>query len=258
MKTAILLAAYGATGVQNTKSLGCFEQLVCRHFPGVCVRWAFTSPILRKRLVEAGKKTDSVYKALCRLGFENFTHITVQSLHIIPGKEYRQMQEEIALAANNGAPAHISVGLPLLNTDTDIETAAGALLQSLPLERHSDEIVIWAGHGGAHTGKNFYELLGRRVQNLDKNILISTLEEGVAQILPKIQRHSGTKIWLLPLLSVAGRHSVDDLAGNKDSSWRRQLELNNYPCTPVIRGLIEYPAFTNIWIQHLRKAHVFT
>jgi sirohydrochlorin cobaltochelatase len=258
MKSAILLVAYGAAGAQNTTSLRLFEQQVHELFPNTSVRWAFTSPLIRRRLTKAGKKSDSVHKALSRLNFENFEQITVQSLHLIPGREYRHMLEEIELAAGSAASnnfkAGLSVGLPLLNTEEDIEETAGALLQSLPFERKSSEIALWVGHGTAQSGRNFYALLQESARKLDKNILISTLEEGPEQVLPLLDKYRGAKIWLLPLLSIVGKHTYEDLAGVHRHSWRSILELNNYNCSPVSRGLIEYNAFTGIWIRHLRQA----
>jgi sirohydrochlorin cobaltochelatase len=142
----------------------------------------------------------------------------------------------------------------LLNTEEDIAEAAGALLQSLPLERSSSEIAMWVGHGTAQSGINLYELLQKSVQKLDKNILISTLEEGPEPLLPLLGKRRGAKIWLLPLLSIVGKHTYEDLAGVHRHSWRSILELNNYNCCPVSRGLIEYSAFTDIWIRHLQQA----
>jgi sirohydrochlorin cobaltochelatase len=255
-----LLVAYGTAEAHHAESLGLFEQKVRRNFPETCVRRAFTSPRVRKQLTASGKSADSVHEALARLRLENFTHITVQSLHLIPGREYRRMLEEIGLAAQRDVQGalkgDISVGSPLLNSEEDIEQAAGALLQSLPAERAGSDIALWIGHGSGHAGKNFYALLQQSAQKLDKNILIGTLEEGLEQILPEIQKRAAKKIWLLPLLSVAGKHSREDMAGTHDASWRSRLELNNCRCLPVARGLIEYPAFTDLWIRHLREARL--
>jgi sirohydrochlorin cobaltochelatase len=258
MNAAILLVAYGATGAQNNRSLNLFEQKVRRAFPETCVRWAFTSPHVRRRLAEAGKKTDSVREALARLRLEKFERITVQSLHVIPGGEYRHMLEELAPDAEDAGPEFsgtgISVGLPLLHDEEDVAELAKAMLQSLPEERGKEEIALWVGHGARQAGKNFYELLKKSVQNLDENILLGTLEEGWENILPEIQKRGAARVWLLPLLSIAGKHTLEDMAGEQAGSWRSRLELHKCRCVPVTRGLIEYPAFADIWLRHLREA----
>ena len=80
MKTAILLVAYGTSSPQGRGSLRQFDAWVRERFPGICVRWALSSELLRTRLTRARQKNDSVLKALRRLCLENFTHVAVQSL----------------------------------------------------------------------------------------------------------------------------------------------------------------------------------
>ena len=77
MKTAILLVAYGTSSPQGRGSLRQFDTWVRERFPGICVRWALSSELLRTRLTRARQKNDSVLKALQRLRLENFTHVAV-------------------------------------------------------------------------------------------------------------------------------------------------------------------------------------
>ncbi|MDR2050712.1 MAG: sirohydrochlorin cobaltochelatase [Deltaproteobacteria bacterium] len=256
MKQAILLAAYGAGGVQGAGALRWFESKVRDNFPSSSIRWAFTSMLMRRRLTASRKKNDSVKKALCRLGFEKYDRVTVQSLHLIPGSEYDGMLEEIEEARYCGAPPQISVGLPLLHDAGDIAQTALALLRHLPEERGPEEAVIWIGHGAQSEGGAAYALLTEAAQRLDPKVFVGTLsgEPGIGDILEALRQTRSSRAWLMPLLSVVGKHAAEDIAGEKKDSWRGILLKNGIACRSVLRGAIEYENLAAVWLRHLQTA----
>ncbi|MDL2307084.1 sirohydrochlorin cobaltochelatase [Desulfovibrio sp. OttesenSCG-928-C06] len=254
MKKAVLLAAYGSTEEKNAMHLGSFETMVRAHLPGYSIRWAFTSMLMRNRLAAARKKTDSVKKALCRLGFEKFSQITVQSLHIIPGSEYEDMLAEIKQAQAEGAPADISVGIPLLGDQQDLAQAAEAVCGNRPELAGPDDAIIWVGHGTSHQGNSSYQALTDAVQKHDSRIFIGTLEDGIEPLWEQLCAKQIKKAWLMPLLAVVGRHAAQDIAGAVPQSWKSRLSEKGIECIPVTRGIVEYPDFTEIWLRHLLNA----
>lgn len=276
-KTGILLAAFGSSSPLGEKALAAFAERARRTFPGVPVRWAYTSDRMRNRLAAAGKKTDSVKKALCRMGFERYTHVAVQSLHLIPGVEYESLLDEVARASKEGGPRHIAVGLPLLHDAEDVAQAAGALLTHLPPERDREEPVVCMGHGTWHSGAASYQALAERIAMKDSRIFIGTLEgeHSIERIVPVVaaairassgeEREEGRaplsgiekgakNVWLLPLLSVIGKHAEMDMAGEHEESWRSRIEAAGFACRPVLTGTVEYEGFARIWLSHLAKA----
>ena len=60
--------------------------------------------------------------------------------------------------------------------------------------------------------------------------------------------------WLLPLLSIIGKHAEHDMAGAHPESWRGRIEAAGIECRPVLKGTVEYEGFTKIWAAHLEKA----
>ncbi len=268
-KTGILLAAFGSSSLRGEKALAAFAETVRLAFPGIPVRWAYTSGHMRSRLAAAGKKTDSVTKALLRMGFERYTHVAVQSLHLIPGSEYESLLEETQEAAAEGGPRRISVGLPLLHDEDDVAGAAEALLRHLPPERTSGEPVVCMGHGTWHTGAASYQALAERISLRDPRIFIGTLEgeHRIERLLPAIAaaaagEETGTAangagaktVWLLPLLSIIGKHAEKDMAGDHQESWRSRIEAAGMRCRPVLTGTVEYEGFARIWTAHLADA----
>lgn len=285
-KTGILLAAFGSSSPLGEKALTLFAQTVRTAFPGVPVRWAYTSDRMRTRLAAAGKKTDSVKKALCRMGFERYSHVAVQSLHLIPGMEYEALLEETRRATAEGGPRHIAVGLPLLHDPEDMRLAAQALLAHLPPERQAHECVVCMGHGTWHRGAAGYQALAGQLAASDPRIFIGALEgeHSIETILPAIRARAhadretavpagenekgnlskapadapglpeARTVWLLPLLSIIGKHAEQDMAGEHPDSWRSRIEAAGFSCRPVLTGTVEYAGFARIWLKHLARA----
>ena len=255
-KTGILLAAFGSASPAGEKALKIFAEEVRRVFPGIPVRWAFTSDRMRTRLAARGKKTDSVKKALCRMGFERYTHVAVQSLHLIPGTEYEALLEETERAVSEGGPRNIAVGLPLLHGEADVKCAAEALLRHLPPERRPDEAVVCMGHGTWHTGAASYQALTDAVSGRAPGIFIGTLEgeHRIENLLPAIAATGAQTVWLLPLLSVVGKHAEMDMAGDHPESWRGRIEAAGLTCRIQLVGTVEYAGFAKIWLDHLAAA----
>jgi sirohydrochlorin cobaltochelatase len=212
--------------------------------------------LMRTRLAAARKKTDSAKKALCRLGFEKYTHVSVQSLHMIPGIEYDELLDEIESAKHCGAPTNVKIGLPLLHGPEDIADAVQAIIQYAPQERTPDEAVVWVGHGTKHDAGKSYELLTQAVQQLDPRIFIGTLSGApdIEKVLALLHNGGIQKAWLMPLLSIVGKHAKDSIAGEAENSWRTILEQNGIACRSVLQGAIEYEGFASIWLNHLQKA----
>lgn len=257
MKCGILLAAFGSGSVQGESTLKLFDVKVRARFPDIPVRWAFTSHILRNRLAQARKKTDSVRKALEKMCFEKYSHVAVQSLQIIPGNEYADLYGDAASLQSSGAFRAVGVGAPLLSSDADVRRAAAALVCHLPAERAKEEAVILMGHGARHTAVSRYADFAQAVSALDSNIHVGTMSDTspLERILPQLgSPEGGRRVWLMPLLSVVGRHTLSDMAGKDSQSWRSRIDAAGFTCVPVLKGTAEYGGFIDIWLDHLADA----
>ncbi len=252
MKRAILLAAYGAATLQSEAALRNFAAAARERFPGVPVRWAFTSCQVRERMTAARKKTDSVQKALQKLWFEKFTHVAVQPLQTIAGRENRDIAAAVQDMTRD-TTLTLRVGAPLLETPEDVAAAARAVAAHVPEERLPDEDVVLMGHGAKHAAVARYDDLAAAVRALDARVHVGAMN-GAARledILPRLTSH---RVWLMPLLSVVGRHALEDMAGHGPASWRSRMEAAGHECRPVLRGMAEYAGFIALWLDHLAGA----
>ena len=215
--------------------------------------------LMRERLASERKKSDSVHKALKKMAFEKFTHVAVQPVHVIPGFEYGDIVSDADELRADGTFASLVVGAPLLTeSQASVDRAACALLAGLPSGRAPGEPVLFMGHGSRHAAEGRYEALAAAVRERDPLVLMGTLNgavrlEHIVERLRACGRPFG-RVWLLPLLAVVGRHTLEDMAGDSEDSWRSRLEAEGIACVPVLRGMMEYQGFRDIWGDNLAQA----
>lgn len=252
MKTAILLAVYGAGTSQGRAGVQHFESLCRQRFPDYPLRWAFTSFRLRERIADARQKSDSVRKALMRLHFEKYENVALQPLQAISGREYEEVMESVGdIARDTGM--RIAVGKPLLNEHCEVERVATALVSDAPKERASDENIIFLGHGSRHPAMRLYDSLADALEKLDKNILLGTLrgERELEKLMPALLSR---RVWLIPLLSLVGGHAMKDMAGEDSDSWKSRINARGHECQSVLKGLAQSPEVSRIWLDCLEVA----
>lgn len=256
-KPGILLVTFGTSVAGADVGYGKIEKLVREAFPGVEVRWAYTSRIIRHKLAKSGKVMDSPAQALARMGDEGFTAVAVQSLHMIPGEEFDDVKAVArAMAGLPECPAKVVVGGPLLVTSADVEQAARAMLDSLPKERAKDDAVVFMGHGTPHPANAFYPAMQLEFWKTDPNTFVATVEGSPAldEVLARLKAKGLKKAYLVPFMSVAGDHAMNDMAGDEPDSWKSILTKAGIACVPVLKGAAEIDAVDRIWLEHLRQA----
>ena len=258
MKTAILLVAYGTSSPQGRGSLRQFDAWVHERFPGICVRWALSSELLRTRLTRARQKNDSVLKALRRLCLENFTHVAVQPLQIIPGSEHTDVRAD-ADEAGRLDGLHVSIGTPLLACDEDIRAAAQAVLAHLPEERRADEDVVLMGHGNDRgPGDLTLAATAAAFHKADPHVWLATVEgsNSFDNVLPKLKASGAKRVWLQPFMIVAGDHANNDLAGPEEDSWASRIKAAGMTPMPNLKGLGQLKGIQDIFLSHTQNAVV--
>lgn len=259
-KPAIILASFGSTVKEARDAEAAFVSDTEKRYPGVHVVLANTSRIVMRKNAEQGIKTPSLYRALADLADQRYTHVAVQSLHLIPGKEFEGVTA-IAKAQENlpkGLTA-VSVGAPLLASNEDCERAVAILAASLPKDRKAADPVIFIGHGTHHgIGGMVYPTLQWHMAQRDPNVFVSTIEgtpamEDTLKILGKPSAKKAV-IWLAPLLGLAGDHAVNDLYGDEDDSWKSVLTKEGWQVKELSSPLYAIPGIRDLWFAHLDAA----
>lgn len=253
---AVLIVAFGTSVEKARISYQNVEEQVKAAFPGSDIRWAWTAHSLL-HTAPGGTPMLSPQEALAKLATDGVKDLSVLSLHIIPGAEYSALEKIVA--AFEGLPKGletIRLSPPLLNDTESSRAVAEVLLKTLPKERKAEDAVLFVGHGTHHPAGVFYPALAYYLGSLDPKAFVGTVEGDLdlERLLPALKAGNVKKIWLTPLMTVAGDHAMNDLFGNDPDSWKAQLTAAGFTVAAVNRGLGENPALVARWVQGLCKA----
>ena len=257
LKKGILLVAFGTSIPEAQKAYDQVDAVVRKTFPGIEIRWAYTSKTIRAKLAKQGKALDSPEMALARMMEEGFTEVAALSLHVIPGKEFHDLYTNAQLFSRMaGGLGHIAVARPLLSSHDDMVKVAAALLKKIPSGRRPEDVVLYMGHGSEkHPADAIYAAMNYVFEQVDPNVLVATVDgyPSLDDLLPRILERKPGRVYLIPFMAVAGDHARNDMAGDKPDSWKSILTGKGLSCETVLAGVAEYPEVVEIWVRHLRE-----
>ena len=256
-KKGILLVAFGTTVPEAQISFENIESSVKKAFPGIPVRWGYTSRTIIRKMGEKGIQLATPEEALSSMMRENFTHVAVQSLHVMPGAEFHGLVKNVQrFAGMSKGLKKVIVGYPLMTTSEDVQRVAENFFRIIPPERGKTDAVVFMGHGTHHPANVYYAALNYHVQKLDPNVFVGTVEgwPEIDDIRSDLKKNRIKKVYLMPFMTVAGDHARNDMAGPSADSWKSMLEKEGINCVVVLKGTAEFQEFVDIWVDHLRAA----
>ena len=304
---AVLLVAFGSTWDNAFKAFDKTKAAYEAAFPQADVYVSFSSDICINR-ASAGENVDDNGNIVKRdyyepryllhaIGAAKYSKIYIQSLQVIPGEEFAAVVASVKKFMNNGyiASAHLDdkylakladdeaifLGMPLLNDpDKDVPEVAKQL-NALYAKEAQEGVVAFMGHGNPDTYDTFkanvrYTQLEEELQKFSKNYFVGTVDmpDNYKQdVLDRMEEQgiNGGKMYLHALMSIAGDHAHNDMAGegddywtpmapdSEDVSWFEFFSHKDYEVNvPVVnkhpQGLLELPGVLNVWINHTKNA----
>lgn len=299
---AILLVAFGSTWQQAFDAFDETKKAYQKEFPDYDVYVSFSSAICINRAAAGehaseGAQVRNYYAPnfwLHAFGTAKYKEIVVQSLQVIPGEEFARVVNYLKDFANNNlgdlddaylSKVELKLGTPLLDSKEDVGECATEL-DKLYGSLASQGVVAFMGHGNpneydTYNANKRYEQLQDSLQEWhSKNYFVGTVDAPesyktfVYKNMVKAGKTSG-KVFLHPLMSIAGDHANNDMAGDdgediakedweyneegeiEDLSWKVYFSKLKYECddnTCIVKGLLELPGVRNIWIKHTRAA----
>jgi len=272
-KPGIVLAPYGSLYPQALATYKQIRAAYEREFPGSRVQLAFTSRLMIKRLFEnEGISIPGPLATLAELREMGYRSAVIQSLQIVPGKEFHELAKLVQ--ALNGAGGklgfeHLEIGLPLLSALEDCKRVSSVLptvwkgdsLNGEGRDNPTDqekEATLLVGHGTGHPADSLYSLMAQVLKRDHTNVFLGTLEgfPGQLELVAELKGMGpGTKkVRLLPFLLVAGGHAEKDIAGDDTASWKSNLIREGFKVETQLRGLGESHEIVSIFIEHTRIA----
>ena len=304
---AVLLVAFGSTWnnafLAFDKTKAAYESA----FPNADVYVCFSSDICINR-ASVGENVDDNGNIVKRdyyepryllhaIGAAKYSKIYVQSLQVIPGEEFANVVASVKKFMNNGyiGDAHLDdaylakleenkaifLGMPLLNDPEKDVPEVAKQLNDLYKSEAAQGVVAFMGHGNPDTYDTFkanvrYEQLEEALQKLSPNYFVGTVDmpDNYKQdVLGRMQAkgiNSG-KVYLHALMSIAGDHAHNDMAGegdeywdadeeeSEDNSWFEFFNHKGYTATVPVsgkhpQGLLELSGVLNVWINHTKNA----
>ena len=306
---ALLLVAFGSTWQVAFDDFDATVKAYKEEFPGYDVYISFSSAICRNRAAAGEHKDDPENPAQVRnyyaperwlnaFGQEKYADITVQSLQVIPGEEYGRVVNALKDFANNGnndldnnylKTVKLHLGTPLMATGSDDVTQDNDVkklaveLDKIYGTKAKEGAMLFMGHGNpdeydTYSANVRYTQLEKVLQTMNKSYFVGTvdmMENFKTNVKDRMEAASITtgKVFCAPLMSIAGDHAHNDMAGDDDgwieneetgeyeeTSWKiyfADTRGGGYTCideTMIVKGLLYYPAIRQLWINHTKEA----
>ena len=254
-KTGILLAAFGSSQPTAKKAYESVGEAFARAFPESPVVWAFTSQKLRAKARAEGVHLNGVAEGLDKLAAEGATSVVIQSLHMTAGAEFAGLERSALLyvARNPDKFKAVYLGRPLLESDSDARKTAQAALADLREQRSPGEAVVFMAHGNS-AGRSDLALRGAAalLGEADGLAFLASVEgsPSIDELIDKLKALKVRKVWLSPLMIVAGDHAANDMAGADEDSWASKLRAAGFEVQANLKGLGELPGIAELLIEH--------
>jgi len=256
VKHAVLLALPGTSGEEAAETLRAVDEKIGRRF-GVPRFWAYTSSGVRRKLEAAGRPVDGPKEAFDRMRGAGVTHVAVKALHLAPGVEYEELRDlaEKARRAPEGFE-RIVLSAPLLASPADVIRMAQCLLAAIPSGPAADEALLLAAHGSRRRdAQSAYGAAADLCRRLDRRVILGTMmsSPGLADVVRECRAEGVRKVWLAPLMVIAGSSARNDLGSAGPGSWRSELEREGIGCEPVLKGLGDNDGIVRMWIEDIAR-----
>lgn len=255
-KKALLVVSFGTSYEQTRKlTIEAIEEDLKAAFPDRVFYRAWTSKMIKKKLLERdGLQIDDVREALERMVSDGVTDVLIQPTHMLTGVEFEDTVRTIRSYAD--AFTMMTMGRALVANEEDLRLL-GQALEKVFAEEIASGMLVFMGHGSERNAFPVYERLQEQfAQDGHPDVCVGTVEfnPGIAPVLEKIRTRRPEKIFLTPLLVVAGDHATNDMSGDEEDSWKNQFIREGAAVACIVRGLGEYPEIRQLYLEHAKAA----
>ncbi len=252
-RKGILFAVPGTTCMD---AFGTFEQIgaaAARRFPGVEVRWAYTSHPVRRKLVARGLVAESPEEALQAMQAAGVTQTAVVSLHLTDGMEFGELQETVMSFGHQPAnKMKVVLGYALMTCESDWLRVLDVLLTDLTTKLGPQDRVILVAHGSQdERARETLQAAAKACCRFDSRLILGMIlgKLGCDEVVQECRVANVKKAWLLPCMVVAGYSAKDDIAGADEKSWASALTRAGVEVIPLVRGLGGYSDVVEVWLD---------
>ena len=255
-KKALLVVSFGTSFDEALPAIVNIEETCKKAFPEYDFFRAFTSGMIIRKLKRTRQQIiHSPEEIMEQLAGEGYEEVICQPTHIINGMEYEKMMN--MLAPYKAKIPLIRVGTPLLTEEEDYKKACEIVMKEIKLPMAEDEAFVLMGHGTEHFANSAYCQFENMLRDLGyENTYVGTVEgfPGLDYVIRRLKLRQIKKVYLMPLMIVAGDHARNDLAGAEEDSWDSILKAAGFETQIILKGLGEIDAIAEMFVEHLRQA----
>lgn len=250
MNPAIVITAFGTTAA----ALATYSQLdnvIRSHFVENEILWSYSSRLGgNKPQPPEGSPHLPPVTALRQLAARGNGKVVVQSLHLLPGSEFHDLQRTIRSSGMKYA-----TGLPLLTSPSDYDVFAEILRPAITAR--PEDAILLLGHGTTHPIWIAYHCLEKILrQKFGARIFVGVLEKfpDSKKLPAEIKAAGFSKVCIIPFLFIAGMHYHRDIVGDGQSSWMTRLQDLSLEVETINHGLGLFPGVAELLIDHIAEA----
>jgi sirohydrochlorin cobaltochelatase len=159
----------------------------------------------------------------------------------------------------------ILLGRPALGTHGieheyrhDIEEVAALLAPDVAMAKKAGRALVYFAHGNEHYSTGVYLEFEQAMRRQYPEVRIHvTMVEGFpdnTRLLAELAADKTKKVLLKPLMTVAGDHAKNDMAGPGPDSLKSVLEARGLDVAAMLTGLGEADGFAAIFARHIQDA----
>lgn len=251
-KKAMLVVSFGTSYYETReKNIVAIEKRLQNVFGDYKVYSAFTSKKIRRKLEEKGVSVFDVKEAVEQMFSDGMKEVFVQPLFMINGGAYELLLEELQLYLYKFKT--IKCGQSLLASKEDYKELAMIIGNVYPTEE--DEVLVLMGHGLEHPMNRVYAEFQCQLHQMGYgHILVGTIkaQPSFFEIKTQLKKKCVRKVYLIPMMIVAGNHVHKDMLGEKNS-WRAELEKEGYTVRYDTKSLGELSEVQEMFVRHARE-----
>ncbi|HHX67635.1 MAG: sirohydrochlorin cobaltochelatase [Miniphocaeibacter sp.] len=252
MKKAIVVASFGTTfpGIK-VKITDIIEKRYIKRFYDFHIYQAYTSEMIIEQIkIKKGIEILNIPGILEKLSKSEYGHVFIQPLHIIQGKEYEKIVDQVEIYKERFDT--IKIGKPLLTDLSDFIDLKKILIKRVEGYKKGEGLVLM-GHGSLNKEIMAYTYLDTILKA--EPIFICTMEScpSIEMLIEKLHNCNINKVNIAPLLLVSGKHVKKDMISKEKYSLKSRLEDEEFIVDVNLKGLGEYDEIQEIYIQHTQR-----
>jgi sirohydrochlorin cobaltochelatase len=243
---AIVLAAFGASSPIAREVYANVEARVRTAFPEHKICWAYLSQQIVAKQRKLGVFLPTLSEALVSLKQDGFEKAAIQPLLVVPGEEFA------AVKSVSCDGLKLSIGDPLLSSETDMEAALAAITPHI--QKDIPNVLICHGNQ-KHTEYNEPLLrLKSLVESRYYNVVVASIEGDPGRS-PLLRANEMAKIHgevvFIPIMMAAGEHVTRDVMGDDPGSWKHIVGARHSAC---LEPLGKNASILEIYLSHIGDA----